>query len=213
MSKKKKKQSDPVAAEPSPAADKKEEKAGAAQKETDREAGAAQPETPEPTASESPLEQQLLRLRADFDNYRKRTLRERAELQTQALEQIMLELLPVLDHLDLALEAARKHEADMSMVEGFRLVAEQLNGVLRKFGLEPIDADGDAFDHNLHEAISHLPSTDIPDHHVMAQARRGYQLGGRLLRPAQVVVSSGDPSAGISNVPVPDEKPAEKEEC
>ena len=154
--------------------------------------------TDDPGSAEGPAEveqlrDRLLRLQADFDNYRKRVQREKNELYRRANEDIMMELLPVLDHLDIALEAAETHDAPDAFVEGFRLVSEQLVAALGKFGLKPVDAEGEAFDVNLHEAVSHLPSPDVPEEHVMNQVRRGYKLSDFLLRPAQVVVSSGPP--------------------
>jgi molecular chaperone GrpE len=107
----------------------------------------------------------------------------------------MLELLPVLDHADLAIAAARTHEAENSVVEGFRLVTEQLTSALRKFNVIPIDVGAEDFDPQKHEAVSHLPSEQVPANKVMAQVRRGYTLGNKLLRPVQVVVSSGKPAA------------------
>jgi molecular chaperone GrpE len=149
----------------------------------------------------------LLRLQADFENFRKRTIRERNETYRRANEDLMEEVLPVLDHMELALDAAQKHAADEAIVEGFRLVSEQLRAALGKFGLTPIDATEAEFDHNIHEAISHLPSPDVPENHVIAMTRRGYKLGDALLRAAQVVVSSGDPSA-----PAAEAEPAPVEE-
>ena len=84
-------------------------------------------------------------------------IRERNETYRRANEDLMEELLPVMDHMELALDAAAQHEADEAMVEGFRMVSEQLRGALAKFGLTPIDAAAAEFDPNLHEAISHLP--------------------------------------------------------
>ncbi|NQT91356.1 MAG: nucleotide exchange factor GrpE [Lentisphaerae bacterium] len=144
-----------------------------------------------PESSCAALEEQLLRLRADFDNFRKRTLREKGEIYSRANEEIMLEMLPVLDHIDLALAAAHEHGTAGAVVEGFRLVAEQFRAVLGKFGLAVVDAEGLLFDPNLHEAVSHLASADVPEDVVMTQVRRGYRLGEMLLRPAQTVVSSG----------------------
>jgi molecular chaperone GrpE len=141
------------------------------------------------------LNNRLLRLQADFDNFRKRSLREKDELYRLANQDIMQELLPVLDHLDLALKAVADHGDDQAFVEGVKLVAEQLLSALGKFGMTPVDAAGEEFDPNLHEAISHLPSEDVVENRVIEQVRRGYQLGDRLLRPAQVVVSSGSASA------------------
>lgn len=139
------------------------------------------------------VDDRLLRLQADFDNFRKRTLREREDIYQRANTDLMDELLPVLDHMELALKAACGKGGDASFVDGVRLVYDQMQGVLAKFGLVPIDAEGQVFDPALHEAVSHLPSPDVPENHVMVQSRRGYKMGERVLRAAQVVVSSGAP--------------------
>ncbi|MDA0322951.1 MAG: nucleotide exchange factor GrpE [Verrucomicrobia bacterium] len=139
--------------------------------------------------------ERLLRLQADFDNFRKRTLRERHETLRRATDDVLLELLPVLDHFELALQAAADHDADTQIVQGFQLVGDQIAAALEKFGLTPIEAEGQDFDHNLHEAISRIASGEQPDGKVVNQVRRGYKSGERLLRPAQVVVSSGSPEA------------------
>jgi molecular chaperone GrpE len=158
----------------------------------------ASPESGAETGVPEPLQEQLLRLRADFDNFRRRTLREKNALYQRANEDLMEELLPVLDHLELALAAAAEHKTDDAVTEGFRLVSEQLISALGKFGLERLDAEDGVFDPNIHEAVSHLPSGDVDEGHIMAQTRRGYRLGSRLLRAAQVVVSSGLPSGGTT---------------
>jgi len=137
------------------------------------------------------LEDRLLRLQADFENFKKRTHRERGELVRRAAEDLMTELLPILDHFELGFENASNHEANPAVVEGFRIVYDQMVSGLKKHGLEPIDAMGKPFDPHLHEAITHLPSEDHPADGVIQQTRRGYMLGDRLLRAAQVVVSSG----------------------
>jgi molecular chaperone GrpE len=143
------------------------------------------------------VKDRLLRLQADFDNVRKRAIKERSEIYARANEDIMLEILPVLDHLDLALATAAEHEitgAQAAVVDGFRLVSEQLMSVLKKFGLEPINAEGQPFDANRHEAIAQMPSETVAEGSVITQTRRGWMLGDKLLRPAQVVLSAG--SAG-----------------
>lgn len=139
------------------------------------------------------ISDRLLRLQADFDNFRKRTLREKNELCRHANEDLMQELLPALDHLNLALTAAKTYSAHEPVVEGFKLVSEQMMSVLGKFGLSPIDAEGVEFDPGRHEAISRMASDAVPENTVITQVRRGYMFGDRLLRPAQVVVSSGTP--------------------
>ncbi len=141
-----------------------------------------------------PADDSYLRLQADFDNYRKRVLREKDEIYRRANQDIMEELLPVIDHIELAFASAGESHQHDPVVEGFRLVADQLMGVLSKFGLSPIETDGQEFDPNLHEAILHMPAPDVAENFVVSQARGGYKLGDRLLRASQVVVSSG-PSA------------------
>ena len=140
-----------------------------------------------------PVPTQLLRLQADFENYRKRVLREKDGLYQRANADLLEELLPVLDHMDLAFQSASDADMDNAVVHGVKIVADQLVVTLSKFGLEAVDAEGIEFDPNVHEAISHLPSPDVAENFVVAQTRRGYKLGSRLLRAAQVVVSSGSP--------------------
>lgn len=140
------------------------------------------------------LKDRLLRLQADFDNNRKRAARERQEILTRANEDMMMELLPVLDHMDLALAAVQSDETlrpHAAVLDGFKVVADQLVAALKKFGLSPFDAQGQPFDVNRHEVIAQMESADMPEGQVAAQTRRGYMLGDRLLRPAQVVVSKG----------------------
>jgi molecular chaperone GrpE len=144
----------------------------------------------------------MLRLQADIENMRKRALRERNEIYRRANEDIMTELIPVLDHQELALAAGEDiGEAHEAVVAGFKLVSEQLTAVLKKFGLEPIDAGGQTFDVEKHEAISQMPSDTVPEGTVMAQTRRGYMLGDKLLRPVQVVVSAGRGEAKAESGP------------
>jgi molecular chaperone GrpE len=150
------------------------------------------------------LTDRLTRLQADFENYRRRVLREKDATYRRANEDIMEEMLPVLDHLDMAFSSASAPDLENPVVVGVKLVADQLRGALSKFGLEAIDAEGQSFDPNWHEAISHLPSPDVEENGVMAQVRCGYKLGSYLLRPAQVVVSSGVPAAADSSEEAPE---------
>lgn len=133
-----------------------------------------------------------LRLLADFENARKRQSREREETIRRANEELLHALLPVLDHLELAL-ASPTLDADSPFVKGVRMVAEQFVAVLQKFDLKPIAALGQKFDPGQHEALTQMPAAGVPSGHVAQQLRRGWNLSGRLLRPAQVIVSSGAP--------------------
>lgn len=140
---------------------------------------------------EEPLKEQFIRLQADFANFRNRIQRERIELYQRANEDLFMELLPVIDHYEMGLKNAEEHHAESAVVDGFRLVFEQFQGVLKKFNVEPIDAVGKEFDPHKHEALTHMPSDEYAAEVCSNQVRRGYMFGDRLLRAAQVVVSSG----------------------
>ncbi len=157
-------------------------------------------DTPAPQVEEEDesLRDQFIRLQADFANFRNRTQRERLELYQRANEDLLLELLPVLDHYEMGLKTAEEHHADNAVVGGFKLVYDQFQNVLKKFNLEAIDAVGQEFDPHKHEALTHMPSDEFPAETCSNQIRKGYLFGDKLLRPAQVVVSSG-PAAGTTD--------------
>jgi molecular chaperone GrpE len=159
---------------------------------------------PKPEAQEEGLEQQLealaaerdeyldqlKRVAAEFENFRKRTTREQAEFTVRANERLVKELLPVLDDLARALEAAEKHE-EAKLEEGVRLVHRQLAELLRKEGIAEIETDG-KFDPHVHEALLTQPS-EAPEGSVIDVVQKGYKLGDRVLRPARVVVAAAPP--------------------
>ena len=137
------------------------------------------------------LKDRLLRLQADFENFRKRTLREKNDLYQRANMDLLQELLPALDHFELGLRMAEQHKAEKAVIDGFKLVYDQLMNALKKFGVTPIEAEGQPFDPTFHEAVTHVPSEEQPADTIIAVTRRGYKLGDSLLRASQVVVSSG----------------------
>ena len=154
------------------------------------------PETPAPPAAAPALETEAaawkdkyLRLMADFDNFRKRQAREREEYTRRATESLMEDLLPVLDHLQLALASAP--DKTTPLASGVQMVADQFLATLGRFDLKPFSAQGEPFDPTRHEAVSEIAHDQVPAHHVLHQLRGGYLLGNRLLRAARVVVSSG----------------------
>jgi molecular chaperone GrpE len=130
---------------------------------------------------------QLKRLAAEFDNYRKRVARDQAALVERAAERLVKELLPVLDDLERALEAAEAHE-EAKLEDGVRLVHRSLAAALSKEGLEAIPTDG-AFDPHVHEALLSQPS-EAEEGTVIEVLQKGYKLGDRVLRPARVVVAA-----------------------
>lgn len=175
------------------------------------ESAAPQPAIPAPTpAAPSPeavLKDQLLRLQADFDNFRKRVQRERVETQEQAAAQLITALLPAMDHFLLGLKNAQAHAKDATIVTGFQMIYSQLIEAFQKAGLTPLTAEGQLFDPHLHEAVTTLASEEHPEGMVITEVRRGYKLGEKLLRPAQVIVSSGPMPTPADTAAAPAEPP------
>jgi molecular chaperone GrpE len=143
----------------------------------------------EPAAEESAPapDDYYLRLAADFDNYRKRTAREHAELTQRANERLLNELLPVLDDLERALEAAAEHE-EAKLEEGVRLVHRSLLGLVERHGLTEIATEG-AFDPHVHEALLAQPGEGAEEGSVLQVLQKGYRLGDKVIRPARVIVA------------------------
>jgi molecular chaperone GrpE len=132
-----------------------------------------------------------LRTQADFENYKKRSAREKEEAIKYANSSLLERLVGIIDNFELGLAAAKEQGVDSPIYSGMVLVQKQLNDLLAENGLQPIEAEGKTFDPNMHEAIAHEPSDRIPEESVVRQTRRGYRLKDRLLRPAKVIVSSG----------------------
>ena len=128
-----------------------------------------------------------LRLAADFDNYRKRVAREHSELTARANERLVNELLPVLDDLERALEAAAEHE-EAKLEEGVQLVHRSLAALLERHGLTEIATEG-AFDPHVHEALLAQPAEGAEEGSVLQVLQKGYRLGDKVLRPARVIVA------------------------
>jgi len=133
------------------------------------------------------LEDRLLRVAADFENYKKRAARERQEYVTLANERLLGELLPILDDLERALNAAEEHQ-EAQLEDGVRLVHRSLAGLLERHGVTPIETDG-RFDPHVHEALLSQPS-EAEEGSVIDVVQKGYKLGERVVRPARVVVAA-----------------------
>ena len=129
----------------------------------------------------------LKRLAADFDNYRKRVARDHESLVERAHERLVKELLPVLDDLERALDAAAEHE-EAKLEEGVRLVHRALTDALAREGLAEIETDG-PFDPHMHEALLSQPADGAEPGSVLQVLQKGYRLGGRVVRPARVVIA------------------------
>ena len=133
---------------------------------------------------------QLQRLRADFDNYRKRTQKEKVDLIKYASERLVGELLPVLDNFDRAVSAAKVNPDFTSFSQGVEMILRQMQTALSKEGLKAMEAVGQPFDPNLHEAVLRVNSAEYPENTVIEELQRGYYLKEKLLRPCMVKVSN-----------------------
>jgi molecular chaperone GrpE len=129
------------------------------------------------------------RTQADFENFRKRAARDKAEAADRGMGRLAKELLPALDHLELALRATEEHEGAEDVVKGFRLVHEELLGALERVGIQGFSPKGEPFDPNEHEAMAQQPSEGAEAGTVIEVYQRGYRINGQVLRPARVVVA------------------------
>ena len=162
-----------------------------------------------PSAAEEPKESPLSRLegdlarfkdlalrsQADFDNYRKRAAREKEDAVKFANSAFLDRLIPILDNFELGLAAAKNSGEGTSILSGMDMVSKQLGDFLADSGVQPVDAMGQPFDPNLHEAVAQEECADVPEGIVIRQLRKGYKLRDRLLRPATVIISKGQPAA------------------
>jgi molecular chaperone GrpE len=135
--------------------------------------------------------EQMLRVAADFENFKKRAARERQETTKYANESMLQKLIPVLDNFDMALAATSSAQKDtlQQLQAGVAMIHQQLRNVLTEAGLEELDATNKTFDPNWHEAVAQQESAEVPEGQVLQQLRKGYKLRDRLLRPATVVVA------------------------
>ncbi len=137
----------------------------------------------------------FLRLQAEMQNLRNRLSRELADERRYAPLHVLRDLLPVVDNIDRAIEAAEQQGEAASLLEGFKLVRQQLVSILEQHKCQPIDALGQPFDPQIHEAILKQPSDEYPADHVSLVTQQGYQLHDRVVRPSQVIVSAGPAEA------------------
>ncbi|MCC6795641.1 MAG: nucleotide exchange factor GrpE [Candidatus Hydrogenedentes bacterium] len=140
------------------------------------------------------LADQLLRMRAEFDNYRKRMARDADRVRQQAAESLIRDLLPVVDNLELAMK--HRDGGPDALAEGVGMVLRQFHDVLTRNGVEPIRSAGEAFNPEVHEAVTQREHDEVPAHSVIEEYQKGYKLGQLVLRPAKVVVSTGAAGSG-----------------
>ena len=161
---------------------------------TDTQVEEPEPDAPAPddllaavTAERDEYLDLVQRVQADFENYRKRSVRDQERLVAHAHERLVRELLPILDDLERALEAAERHE-EAQLVEGVKLVEKSLRASLAKEGLAEIDTDG-TFDPHVHEALLTQPSDSSASGSILEVVQRGYRVGDKVVRPARVIVA------------------------
>jgi molecular chaperone GrpE len=150
-------------------------------------------------ADAAKLKEQLAYLAAEFENFRKRVSREREAQAAFGNEQLLRAVLPFLDNLERAMGQEKTSAA--ALLSGVRMTHDQFLLELRKFGLEQIPAQGGTFNPSLHEAIASVPASGKPGGTILAEARKGYFLHGRLLRPAQVTVAAAAPEEDGGDAP------------
>lgn len=160
--------------------------------------GAGPAEDPATSQELAEAKDRYLRLAADFDNFRKRALKDREEAHHFGHQNVVKDLLPSVDNLERAVDHARKggEGSASGLLEGVELVLRELHALLAKHGVTPIEALGQPFDPALHEAMTQVPDGSKPPNTVVDVFQRGYQLRGRLLRPARVVVSRPPEGSG-----------------
>jgi molecular chaperone GrpE len=138
------------------------------------------------TAKAAELQDRVLRTQAEFQNYRKRAERERAEFAEYATTEAVRTLLPILDDFERAIKV---ESSDKEYAKGMELIYQRLYESLKKLGLEPIDSTGQVFDPNLHHAVEKVETGEAADQTILEEYQRGYNFKGRLLRPAMVKVA------------------------
>jgi len=143
----------------------------------------------------SRVKSQLAYLAAEFDNYRKRTAREQESIVSFGNERLLKAILPFLDNLERAISQQAGAAGAEAILSGVKMIYDQVQAELRKFGLERIDSVGRPFDPNLHEAVGVVPWEGSPEGTVLAENLKGYLLNGRLLRPAHVTVAKAPPAS------------------
>jgi molecular chaperone GrpE len=146
-------------------------------------------------AEKAELRDRMLRIAAEFDNWKKRSRREQSEAESKGKESILRDMLEVIDNLERANAAWGQGSVDAQAVkQGVDLVLRQAHSKLERHDVKPVEAKGQPFDPRLHDAISQVPSAEVPPGTVISELQKGYRIGDRLLRPASVVVALAPPA-------------------
>ncbi|MBD3181285.1 nucleotide exchange factor GrpE [Candidatus Poribacteria bacterium] len=165
---------------------KEADEEGKSESETDQEIAQMQQELEQ-------ADNMMLRLAAELDNYKKRVAKERESLVKYAAQEIIVSLLPVLDNFERAIESADKSKDFKSFLDGVKMIYKSMYDALERKGVCRIDAVGEEFDPNVHEAVTQIDSEKYPENTVAQELQKGYMLHDRVIRPAMVAVSKGSP--------------------
>ena len=171
------------------------------------EAASAPPTTPSTDeriaaleAEKAELRDRMLRIAAEFENWKKRARKEQTEADSKGRESVLRDMLEVIDNLDRATASWTTGAADLQAVQqGVALVQRLFQAKLERHDVRPLEAKGKPFDPRLHDAISQVPSADVPPGTVLSELQKGYRIGDRLLRPASVVVALAPPTAATGD--------------
>lgn len=147
-------------------------------------------ETEELKNENASLKDQLLRKQAEFENYRRRTERERSEIYKRGKKEVLIEMLSVLDNFERAMLSVSKAAEEDALKVGFELIYKQFKDILTRMGIEPVESVGHFFDPHVHEAVTIQQTSEHEANTVIEEFQKGYKLGDQLLRPAQVKVAA-----------------------
>lgn len=178
-----------------PCAEEQQDADGEAAADIEQEAQAVVAEAERIAAAEAEtaaMKDRYLRLQAEWDNYRKRTAEEAADMKIRAAEKVMQDVLPVLDDFERAIAHAEQN-GEEGLLDGVKAISTKIGQVFAKHGLEAIDPQGQAFDALEHQAVATVENADMPDETVAQVYQKGYRLGKKVLRPAMVTISTGGP--------------------
>ena len=135
------------------------------------------------------LNDKLLRLSAEFDNFRKRNNREKEELRKYATENLIVSMLEICDNFERALESVKAVDNNKSILEGVEMVYKQFIAILENEGVKKIECKGEEFDPHLHEAMMHIETSEYPDNTIIDVHKPGYTLHSKVIRPVMVTVA------------------------
>ena len=181
----------PIGDENEETSESKIEKSAEETQESDQDISRMQQELEEARSENSAAADMMLRLAAEMDNYKKRVAKERESLIKFGSQGIVQELLPILDNFERAIESADKLSDFDSFLEGVGMIFKQMYDALERKGVRRIDAVGETFDPNIHEAVLQVASQEYPENIVVEELQKGYMLHDRVIRPSMVAVSKG----------------------